>query len=65
MQDWQPPRHWTRITTIDTHTGGEPFRVITSGFPDLKGNSILEKRRYVKTFSTLSFLVIKKIRAKS
>ena len=49
MKDWQPPKHWTRITTIDTHTAGEPFRVITSGFPDLKGNSILEMRRYVKT----------------
>lgn len=49
MKDWQPPRHWTKITTIDTHTGGEPFRVITSGFPDLKGASILEKRRYVKS----------------
>ena len=48
MKDWQPPKNWTRITTIDTHTGGEPFRVITSGFPTLKGNSILEKRRYVK-----------------
>ena len=49
LKDWQPPKHWTRITTIDTHTAGEPFRVITSGFPDLKGNSILEMRRYVKT----------------
>jgi proline racemase len=49
MKDWQPPKHWTRITTIDTHTEGEPFRVITSGFPELKGNSILEKRRYVKS----------------
>jgi trans-L-3-hydroxyproline dehydratase len=49
MKDWHPPKHWVRITTIDTHTEGEPFRVITSGFPDLKGNTILEKRRYVKT----------------
>lgn len=49
MKDWQPPGHWTKITTIDTHTGGEPFRVITSGFPDLKGSTVLEKRRYVKS----------------
>ena len=49
MKDWQPPKDWTRITTIDTHTEGEPFRVITAGFPELKGDSILEKRRYVKT----------------
>ena len=30
------------------HTGGEPLRVITEGFPDLKGNSVLEYRRYCK-----------------
>jgi proline racemase len=49
MIDWQAPKDWTRITTIDTHTEGEPFRVITTGFPELKGNTILDKRRYVKT----------------
>jgi len=49
MKDWHPPKHWDKITTIDTHTEGEPFRVITSGFPNLKGNTILEKKRYVKT----------------
>ena len=33
------------ITTIDAHTEGEPLRIITSGFPEPKGNTILEKRR--------------------
>src|SRR5690242_6366402 len=33
--NWQPPAHWTRITTIDMHTGGVPPRVITSGCPGL------------------------------
>ena len=37
-----------RITAIDAHTGGEPFRVITGGFPDLSGDTILAKRRWVK-----------------
>nr|WP_199002196.1 proline racemase family protein [Flavobacterium sp. ASV13] len=36
------------IKTIDMHTGGEPLRVIVSGFPELKGNSILEYRRDIK-----------------
>jgi len=36
------------IKTIDMHTGGEPLRVIVSGFPELKGNSVLEYRRYCK-----------------
>lgn len=43
-----PPSDWLKITTIDAHTGGEPFRVIVHGFPALKGNTILEGRRYAK-----------------
>jgi proline racemase len=34
-----------RITTIDAHTAGEPFRVIIDGFPDLSGETILARRR--------------------
>lgn len=49
MQNWQPPAHWQRFTTIDAHTAGEPLRIITSGFPDLPGNTILEKRQYART----------------
>ncbi len=41
-----PPSDWLQIKTIDMHTGGEPLRVILEGFPELKGNSILEYRRY-------------------
>ena len=35
------------ITTVEMHTGGEPLRVITSGYPEIKGETILAKRRYV------------------
>ena len=35
------------ITCIDAHTGGEPLRIITSGFPPIPGKTILEKREYV------------------
>lgn len=45
---FDPPFDWIRITTIDAHTGGEPFRVIVRGFPELEGNTILERRRYAK-----------------
>ena len=48
MRRWAPPKDWQRITAIDLHTGGEPFRVITGGFPDLAGETILERRRTVK-----------------
>src|SRR6184192_970094 len=45
---WQPPAHWTKITTIDMHTGGEPLRVYTSGLPPIEGRTVLEKRRYFR-----------------
>ena len=43
---WQPKKNQERFLTINTlecHTGGEPLRIITSGFPALKGNGILAK----------------------
>src|SRR6185369_6006509 len=46
--DWRPPEHWTRITTIDMHTGGEPLRVIIDGLPQIEGGTVLEKRRYFR-----------------
>jgi proline racemase len=48
MLDWEPPQGWLRITSVDAHTAGEPFRVITSGFPELHGDTILARRRYAK-----------------
>ena len=45
---YDPPSDWLKITAIDAHTGGEPFRVIVDGFPKLEGNTILERRRYAK-----------------
>ncbi len=30
------------------HTGGEPLRVFIDGLPEIKGDTILEKRRYFK-----------------
>lgn len=46
--DFNPPKEWMQIKTIDMHTGGEPLRVIVSGFPKLKGHSVLDYRRYCK-----------------
>ncbi|XP_067680574.1 trans-L-3-hydroxyproline dehydratase-like [Haliotis asinina] len=37
-----------QINTIEMHTAGEPLRIITSGFPQLKGTTILDKRKYLK-----------------
>ncbi len=43
LSDWSPPANWREIQTIDAHTGGEPLRIVISGFPELKGS-----RRYVR-----------------
>jgi trans-L-3-hydroxyproline dehydratase len=48
MVSWTPPEDWLRITTIDAHTAGEPFRVITGGYPELPGDTILARRRYAR-----------------
>ncbi len=46
--NFKPNKDWVQIKTIDMHTGGEPLRVILSGFPELKGDSVLAYRRYCK-----------------
>ena len=50
LQDlnWKPPAHWSEISTIDMHTGGEPLRILVDGYPEIPGKSILEKRRYFR-----------------
>ena len=35
----------TSIRTVDYHTGGEPFRIVTGGVRPLEGATILERRR--------------------
>jgi proline racemase len=34
------------ISTVDYHTGGEPFRIVTGGVPQLQGRTVLDKRRF-------------------
>ena len=40
-----PKSEWTSIKTIDMHTCGEPLRVILEGFPELKGDRVLDFRK--------------------
>lgn len=44
----QIPADWITLQTIDMHTGGEPLRVVVDGYPEIKGATVLEKRRYVR-----------------
>ena len=46
--NWKPPAHWPRISTIDMHTGGEPLRILVDGYPEVRGETILEKRKYFR-----------------
>ncbi len=46
MKDWRPSDHWTTITTLDLHTGGEPFRIVTGGYPEIPGKTLLDKRHH-------------------
>lgn len=45
---WQPSG-WDRVVTIDSHTGGEPFRVIVEGAPQVIGDTMIERRRYAES----------------
>lgn len=45
---FSPGSECLQINTIDMHTGGEPLRVIISGFPELEGQSVLDYRKYCK-----------------
>lgn len=37
-----------QLTVIDMHTGGEPLRIITGGYPALPDGTILQKRAFVR-----------------
>jgi proline racemase len=34
------------VRTVDYHTGGEPFRIVVDGVPELAGRTVLERRRW-------------------
>lgn len=36
------------LAVTDMHTGGEPVRIVTSGYPRIEGATILEKRAYAR-----------------
>jgi len=47
FEQWQvksDQEDFLTINTLECHTGGEPLRIITSGFPELKGRTILAMR---------------------
>lgn len=45
LRGWAPPGDWRRIVTVDAHAEGEPLRVVIAGFPALRGQTVLDRRR--------------------
>ncbi|KAI1897873.1 hypothetical protein AGOR_G00087740 [Albula goreensis] len=43
-----PPHEGPVLSVVDMHTGGEPLRIILSGYPEVVGDTVLAKRRFVK-----------------
>jgi trans-L-3-hydroxyproline dehydratase len=37
-----------RLETLDYHTAGEPLRIVTGGLPDIPGETMLAKRRFMQ-----------------
>lgn len=53
------PETIRRISVIDSHTGGEPTRVITEGGPDLGAGSLAERRqRFSDAFDSFRTAVV-------
>jgi trans-L-3-hydroxyproline dehydratase len=45
--DWRPPDDWVlRAVVIDSHAGGEPFRVVVDNDLEIPGETVLERRGY-------------------
>jgi len=40
------PVAFVKVRTVDYHTGGEPFRIVVEGIPELEGGTVLERRRW-------------------
>ncbi len=40
------PSHGLKIETIDAHVGGQPLRLVLSGFPEPRGATMIDKCRY-------------------
>jgi trans-L-3-hydroxyproline dehydratase len=41
-------RYLMEVLTLDYHTAGEPLRIVTSGLPEISGETMLDKRRFMQ-----------------
>lgn len=48
-RDWRPPDDWEMsAVVIDSHAGGEPFRVFVDDFIEIPGETVLDRRRFAR-----------------
>lgn len=48
LRPYTPWQGTITLKTLDLHAAGEPLRIVTDGFPELPGATILERRRYCR-----------------
>jgi len=48
LHEWVAPSYGLKIETIDAHAAGQPLRLILSGLPPLRGQSLMDRWRYAK-----------------
>lgn len=46
---WAPPETWRKITVVESHTAGEPFRLVVDGVDPIPGETMVERRRNAMT----------------
>jgi proline racemase/trans-L-3-hydroxyproline dehydratase len=57
-EDRDPAGHGI-VRTVDYHTGGEPFRIVVEGAPELEGRTVLERRRWaIANLDAIRHLVV-------
>ena len=44
------------VVAVDYHTAGEPFRIVTSGVPEIPGATVLERREFARTSEGVEFV---------
>lgn len=53
MKDFILSDTYRKIKTMDAHTAGKTFCIITDGVPDPEGKIILDKREYARKHKDL------------
>jgi len=48
MTPYEPPASFRCLRTIDAHAAGEPLRVVVAGWPEIPGQTMLQKRRFAR-----------------